>query len=43
MDLWQQLRDSGFMSPQNMPLATDEDADFMVPFLANLPYVKPAK
>ena len=43
MDLWQQLRDSGFMSPQNMPLATDEDADFMVPFLANLPYVKPVK
>ena len=43
MALWQQLRDSGFMSRQNMPLAKDEDAELVVPVLASLPYVKPVK
>ena len=41
MDLWQQIRQSGFVSGDSMPCGLDTLASFVVPIMTKLAYVKP--
>ena len=41
MDLWQQVRQAGFVPPDNMPCGLDKYARYVVPAMARLPYIHP--
>ena len=41
MDLWQQVRQAGFVPPDSMPYGLDRHARYVVPIMARLPYVHP--
>lgn len=43
MELWQQIRRSGFVSGESMPSGLDSLARYIVPVMAKLPYVKPVQ
>ena len=41
MDLWQQIRQSGFVPAESMPYGLDKYAGYVVPVMARLPYIHP--
>ena len=41
LELWQQIRQSGFVSKENLPCGLDACSDYIVPVMAKLPYVEP--
>lgn len=41
MDLWQQVRQSGFVAADSMPCGLDSFARYVVPVMAKLPYLHP--
>jgi O-acetyl-ADP-ribose deacetylase (regulator of RNase III) len=43
MDLWQQLRQAGFVSGESMPSGLSAVSGYMVAILSKLPYVKPVQ
>ena len=43
LDLWQQIRDVGLCIPDVMPGGLDRHADYVLPLLAELPYLKPIR
>ena len=42
-DLWQQIRQAGFVAGESMPSGLDSYADYIVPVMSQLPYVKPVQ
>jgi O-acetyl-ADP-ribose deacetylase (regulator of RNase III) len=42
MDLWQQVRQAGFVAPDSFPCGLDEYARYVIPVMARLPYLSPA-
>jgi O-acetyl-ADP-ribose deacetylase (regulator of RNase III) len=43
MELWQQLRQSGFVVSDSMPSGFDSMAGYVIPIISKLPYVKPVQ
>jgi O-acetyl-ADP-ribose deacetylase (regulator of RNase III) len=43
MDLWQQIRASGFLAADSMPCGLDAYASYVVSVMSNLPYLKPVE
>ena len=43
MDLWQLVRQAGFVPADNMPSGLDAFARYMVPVMARLPYIHPVE
>ena len=41
LELWQQIRQSGFIAGDGLPYGLDVWADYILPVMAKLPYVKP--
>ncbi len=41
LDLWQQLRLSGFVSAESMPHELEEHSEYVIAVLGSLPYIKP--
>lgn len=41
LDLWQQIRQAGFVPADSLPYGLDEFARYVVPVMARLPYVHP--
>ena len=41
MDLWQQVRQAGFVAPDSFPCGLDEYARYIIPVMARLPYLSP--
>lgn len=43
MELWQQIRQSGFVAAGSLPCGLDSFASYVIPILAKLPYIKPVE
>ena len=43
MDLWQQIRQAGFVNPDSMASGLDQYAQYVVPVMAKLPYLHPVR
>ena len=43
LHLWQQLRQSGFVSDYNLPYGLDKFSGYVIPIMSSLPYVQPVK
>ena len=41
LDLWQQIRQSGFISGDRLPYGLDNWSDYILPIMGRLPYVEP--
>ena len=41
MDLWQQVRQAGFVAEDSLPYGLDEFAKYIIPVMARLPYIHP--
>lgn len=41
LDLWQQLRGAGFLAGDYLPCGLDTYADWIIPLMAKLPYIRP--
>ena len=40
LELWQQIRQSGFVSGKDLPYGLDEFSEYVIPIIARLPYVE---
>jgi hypothetical protein len=43
MDLWQQIRQAGFVGGESMPSGLDSHASYIIPIMSKLPYIKPVQ
>ena len=41
LELWQQIRQSGFVSGKDLPCGLDDFSEYVMPVIAKLPYVEP--